>query len=176
MLEHPSYIIAEIPEPVRSQIQNLRDSLNTLTAKLPVEITLAGSSGVGPIPAGTELSFVERQLDRVLSESRAFATRFTAVRSFPNTAIFYLEPIDRLPFEQLHRSLRNSGIPFSDIQWPYNPHCTLRGGTPLTADAASEVLSLSYPKEEFCINSVSVYELDTVAQMAKLRYQRRLNL
>ena len=54
MIEHHSYIVAEIPEPVHSQIQGMRDSLNTLTSKLPVEITLAGSSGVGPIPVGTD--------------------------------------------------------------------------------------------------------------------------
>ena len=54
MTEHRADIVAEIPDPVRSQVQALRDSLNTPTRKLPVEITLAGSSGVGPIPAGTD--------------------------------------------------------------------------------------------------------------------------
>jgi hypothetical protein len=176
MLENPSYIVAEIPEPVRSRIQTMRNSLNTLAAKLPVEITLAGSSGVGPIPAGTDISFIERQLDRVLLQRRAFSTRFSAIRSFPNTAIFYLEPYDRFPFDELHQLLRGSDIPFNGIQWPYNPHCTLRGGAPLTAEAVSELLSLSYPKEEFLVDAVSVYELDRVSRMAKLLCRRTLNL
>jgi hypothetical protein len=76
MIEHRAYIVAEIPEPVRSQVQALRDSLNTLTAKLPVEITLAGSSGVGPIPPGTDLSLIKRHLDRTLPDISPFRARF----------------------------------------------------------------------------------------------------
>ena len=174
MIEHRSYIVAEIPEPVRSQVQALRDSLNTLTAKLPVDITLAGSSGVGPIPVGTDLSLINRHLDRTLSDILPFCARFSAIRTFPNTSIFYLEPFDRSPFDHIHQELRVSGIPFSEIQWPYNPHCTLRGGAPLSAEAASELLSRSFPKEEFWINTVSVYHLDDIRVDFKLLFQRTL--
>src|SRR6267154_2960556 len=159
MIEHPSYIVAEIPEPVCSQVQALRDSLDTLTAKLPVEITLAGSSGVGPIPAGTDLSLIQRHLDRTLSDISPFRARFSAIRTFPNTSIFFLEPFDRSPFDRIHQELRISGIPFSGIRWPYNPHCTLRGGKAFSADAALELASRSFPQEEFWISTVSVYQL-----------------
>ena len=174
MIDHRSYIVAEIPEPVRTQVQALRDSLNTLTAKLPVEITLAGSSGVGPIPVGTDLSLIERHLDRTLSSISPFRTRFSAIRTFPNTSIFYLEPFDRSPFDHLHQELRVSGIPFSEIRWPYNPHCTLRGGAPLSAEAAFELLTRSFPHEEFWINTVSVYHLDDISVDCKLLFQRTL--
>ena len=174
MIEHRSYIVAEVPEPVRSQVQALRDSLNTLTAKLPVEITLAGSSGVGPIPVGTDLSLIKRHLDRTLSDASPFRARFSAIRAFPNTSIFYLEPVDRSPFDHLHQELRISGIPFSEIPWPYNPHCTLRGGAPLDAGAASELLARPFPKEEFQIDTVSVYHLNDIAMDYKLLFQRTL--
>jgi 2'-5' RNA ligase len=174
MIEHRSFIVAEIPEPVRSQVQALRDSLNTLTARLPVEITLAGSSGVGPIPAGTDLSLIKRHLDRILPDIPPFRARFSALRAFPNTSIFYLEPFDRSPFDHLHQQLRTSGIPFSATQWPYNPHCTLRGGEPLGADAALELASRLFPRGEFWINTVSVYQLDSAALDCNLLCQRTL--
>ena len=174
MIEHRAFIVAEIPEPVRSQVQAMRDSLNTLTARLPVEITLAGSSGVGPIPAGTELSLIERHLDRIIPGIAAFRARFSAIRSFPNTSVFYLEPFDRPPFDHLHQQVRVSGIPFSGIRWPYNPHCTLRGGEPLTADAAAELAGRQFPREEFWINAVSVYQLDGASLDCKLLCQRTL--
>jgi 2'-5' RNA ligase len=174
MIEHRSFIVAEIPEPVRSQVQALRDSLKTLTAKLPVEITLAGSSGVGPIPAGTDLSLIKRHLDRILRDISPFRARFSAIRMFPNTSIFYLEPFDRSSFDQLHQELRISGIPFSGNRWPYNPHCTLRGGKPLSAKAASKLAARSFPQEEFWINTVSVYQLDATALDCKLLCQRTL--
>lgn len=166
--------MVEIPEPVRSQVQAIRDSLHTLTAKLPVEITLAGSSGVGPIPPGTDLSLIERCLDRTLAAIRPFAARFSGIRAFPNTSIFYLEPMDRSPFDRLHQELRSSGIPFSAIQWPYTPHCTLRGGAPLSATAAAEVASRSFPQEEFWVNTVSVYQLNGPSLDCKLLCQRTL--
>jgi 2'-5' RNA ligase len=174
VIEHRSFIVAEIPEPVRSQVQATRDSLNTLTAKLPVEITLAGSSGVGPIPAGTDLSLIKRHLDRILPRISPFRARFSAIRAFPNTSIFFLEPFDRSPFDQLHQELRVSGIPFSESQWPYNPHCTLCAGEPLSADAADELASRAFPQEEFWINTVSVYQLDGAALECKLLCQRML--
>src|SRR5690349_20759014 len=121
MIEQSAYIVAEIPEPVRSQVQAIRDSLNTLAAKLPVEITLAGSSGVGPIPAGTDLPLIQRHLDRTLSDIAPFRVRFSAMRKFAETSIFFLEPFDRSPFDHLHQKLRRSGIPFSGIRWPYHP-------------------------------------------------------
>jgi len=174
MIAHRSYIVAEIPEPVRSQVQALRDSLNTLTAKLPVEITLAGSSGVGPIPVGADLSVIKRHLDRTLSDIAPFRVRFSAIRAFPNTSIFFLEPFDRSPFDHLHQELRVSGIPFCEIRWPYNPHCTLRGGEPLSADAAFELASRSFPQEEFWIKTISVYQLDGTSLDCKLLCQRTL--
>jgi len=174
MIEHPSFIVAEIPEPVRSQVQAMRDSLKTLTAKMPVEITLAGSSGVGPIPVGTDLALVQRHLDRTLTDVSPFRVRFSAICKFPNTAIYYLEPFDRFPFDKLHRELRVSGIPFSKNPWPYNPHCTLRGGKPLSADEAGELAARAFPQEEFLINTVSVYHLNVTTVECALLYQRTL--
>lgn len=86
MTHHRSYIVAEIPDPVRSQIQALRDSLNTLTARLPVEITLAGSSGVGPIPIGTDLSLIS-----TTSTEHFLAFRHSARASLP-FALFRTRP------------------------------------------------------------------------------------
>ena len=174
MIAHPSFIVAEIPEPVRAQVQALRDALKTLTARLPVEITLAGSSGVGPIPAGTDLALVQRHLDRLLPGMAPFRARFSAIRSFPNTAIFYLEPFDRAPFDRLHQALRDSGIPFSGTPWPYNPHCTLRGGTALSAEAAAGLAARPFPQEEFWINTISVYQLNATGLECKLLWQRAL--
>jgi 2'-5' RNA ligase len=172
MIEHRSYIVAEIPDPVRSRIQVLRDSLNTPTRKLPVEITLAGSSGVGPIPVGTDLSVIQCHMERILSKISPFRTRFSSIRAFPNTSIFYLEPFDRSPFDHIHQELCSSGIPFSESPWPYNPHCTLRAGEPLDAEAASELLARFFPKEEFQINTVSIYHLNDISLECKLLFQR----
>ncbi len=169
-----SFIVVEIPEPVRSGVQSLRNSLGTRIAKLPVEITIAGSSGVGPIPRGADLSLVERDLVRVLSPFRAFSSSFSAIRFFPNTSTFYLEPVDRSPFDQLHQAIRASGIPFSESRWPYTPHCTLRMGEPFSAEAAADLLRKPIPNEEFRIDTVSAYGVDEGLTDCRLLFQRSL--
>jgi 2'-5' RNA ligase len=129
---------------------------------------------VGPIPAGTDLSLIERHLDRTLSEISPFRAQFSAIRTFPNTSIFYLEPFNRSHFDHLDQELRSSGIPFSEIRWLYTPHCTLCGGEPLSADAAIELASRSFPQAEYWINTVSVYQLDDTSLNCKLLCQRTL--
>jgi len=169
-----SFIVVEIPDPVRSAVQSLRDSLGTRVARLPVEITIAGSSGVGPIPRDADASLVESNLARVLSQFREFTTRFSAIRCFPNTSTYYLEPADRSPFDQLHRAIRDSGIPFSKSPWPFNPHCSLRMGEPFSADAAAELLKRPIPREEFRIDTVSIYGVEQSFADCKLLFQQSL--
>ena len=164
----------EIPEPIRSGVQSLRDSLGTAVARLPVEITIAGSSGVGPILRGADLSLVGRKLVRALSGFRAFSSSFSAIRCFPNTSTFYLEPVDRSPFDQLHQAVGASGIPFSESRWPYNPHCTLRMGEPFSAEAAADLLKRPIPREEFRIDIVSVYGVDESLTNCQLLFQQSL--
>jgi hypothetical protein len=169
-----SYIVVEIPEPVRSAVQSLRNSLGTSIARLPVEITIAGSSGVGPIRPDADSSLVERNLFRVLSQCRAFATRFSAIRCFPNTSIYYLEPADRASFDQLHQAVCTSGIPFSKSPWPYNPHCTLCAGERFSPDAVANLLETPIPQDEFQIGTIAIYGVHPVSRECRLLFQQTL--
>ena len=157
----PAFIVLEIPQPVRDAIQSLRDSLSTLTSRLPVEISVAGSSGIGPIPVGADKDATETSVKRVLSSFEPFTVRFQEVRCFPNTSTYYLAPQDRQPFDRLHDALKQSGIAFGPSPWPYNPHCTLRSGPMTDRISADEILNLSFPKQDFIIDTLSMYELDS---------------
>jgi 2'-5' RNA ligase len=173
----PAFIVLEIPPPVSGAIQSLRDSLATLaapTVRLPVEITVAGSSGVGPIPPGTDRDKTEAALKSVLAGLKPFSVRFQEIRRFPNTNIFYLAPQERQPFDRIYEALAASGITFAPSRWPYNPHCTLRGGPMTDRDSAEAILTLPFPKQEFVIDTVSVYELDPATVTCHLSFQSRI--
>ena len=159
MTQYPAGIVVDIPEPIRSRIQSIRESLSTITAKLPVEITVAGSSGLGFIPPGTYLSKIIGEIDRIASEIVPFEVSFSEIRSFPNSFIFYLAPSDRKLFDSLHRALCVSSIPFSESPFPFIPHCTLRDGEPLTQNQIDGIFSIPFPKESFLIDSISIYEI-----------------
>ena len=170
----PAYIVLEISSPVREVIQSIRDALATAAARLPVEITVAGSSGVGPIQPGTDKNETETALRSALAGAKPFRVRFQEIRRFPNTNIFYLAPEDRQPFDKIHELLKRSGINFGPNPWPYNPHCTLRGGPMSVRTSAEDILKLSFPREEFVIDTLSIYEFDPHNAKCHLSFQSRL--
>jgi 2'-5' RNA ligase len=170
----PAYIVLEIPPPVRGEIQSMRDSLATPAARLPVEITVAGSSGIGSIPPGTDKNQTEAALKSALTTLKPFRARFQEIRRFPNTDIFYLAPEDRQPFDQIHEALKRSGIAFGSNSWPYNPHCTLRGGPMTDSSSGEEIFKLSFPKADFVIDTLSIYEFDPRTVTSHLAFQTKM--
>lgn len=141
-----SYLVADVPEPVRSRIQALREAFGTPTALLPVEITLLGSSGVGPIPAGTPIRVIQEQIDLLFAPIAPWDVSFSGIRVFPDTAIAYLAPVDRCCFDRIHSMLRDSALPRTESEFPYNPHCSLRCG-PATPVELSSILEQAFPKD-----------------------------
>lgn len=169
----PSYVVAEIPEPVRSEIQDMRDALGTPTARLPVEITLLGSSGVGPIPTGTSIESILFEVESVFSSVEPWEVAFSEIRVFPNTSIAYLAPVARDSFDHVHSLLCDSSLPRSGSLFPYNPHCSLRSGS-ATKDEISDILSRDFPRASFMIDTISVYDFDNEAVQCNLVHQMKL--
>jgi 2'-5' RNA ligase len=171
----PACVVLEIAPPVSEAIQSIRDSLDSLTSRLPVEITIAGSSGLGPIPIGTDKSKTENSLKTLLNGFEPFRVRFQEIRCFPNTDIFYLAPQERQPFDSIHQALKESEIPFSPSPWPYNPHCTLRASPKVDRISTEEIFRLPFPKEEFVIDTLSVYELNPQTLTCHLSFQAKMS-
>ena len=169
----PSYVVAEIPEPIRSKIQTMRESFGTPTALLPVEITLLGSSGVGPIPAGTPIQTIQEQIDLLFAPIAPWTVSFAEIKAFPNTAIAYLSPVDRNCFDRIHAILRAPAIPHTESAFPFHPHCSLRSGA-ATPEELSRVLKHSFPVEQFWIDTISVFDFDSSAVHCDLIYRRTL--
>jgi 2'-5' RNA ligase len=170
----PTFIVLEIPSPVSEAVQSIRNFLATPTSRLPVEITVAGSSGVGPILPGADKNKTEAVLKSALAGLKPFQVRFQEIRCFPNTNIFYLAPQERQPFDQIHEILKTSELTFAPNRWPYNPHCTLRNGPLADPASAEDVFQLSFPKQDFVIDTLSIYEFDPRAITCHLSFQTKL--
>jgi hypothetical protein len=112
ILDTNSYIIAEIEDPAMTEILNLRNKFDKVTAQLPVEITLAGSSGVGPISPGQSIDAIINQIDQILASVTPFKFTFKDFNRFENSKIYYLEPRDRKEFDMLHTCFSESSITF----------------------------------------------------------------
>ena len=51
MAGHPIYVVLELPEPAATAVLTIRRRYDPRLAGFPAEITVAGSSGVGPLMA-----------------------------------------------------------------------------------------------------------------------------
>jgi 2'-5' RNA ligase len=157
----PTFIVAELPEAIAAWVRSVRQELEPGIAHMPCEITLAGSSGVGHLKVGQKLEDIERTLSELLEHHLPFEAQFLRVGNFPNSEIFFLEPV-RAPFDELHSLIANSALEFEANPFPFNPHCSLKGFTPLQSGDRERLEQLFVPAEPFSIRSVSVYEIENM--------------
>ncbi|MBL9099641.1 MAG: 2'-5' RNA ligase family protein [Myxococcales bacterium] len=156
-LAFPTYICLDVPEPQASHVAAVRRRHCERLREFPVEITVAGSSGIGAIRPQLQWHEVERDLRAFCAATRPIAAEFGGVVRFPDTDIFSLALGDPMPFEALHAALKQSGVRFEDSQFPFFPHCTLRMQGPLTEAAVSELFALRVPGR-FVLSTLSLYQ------------------
>jgi 2'-5' RNA ligase superfamily len=155
----PTFVVAELPDPVATWIRELRGKFEPDIAHLPAEITLAGSSGVGPITLGQSVAFVQQRLTTALIGRLPFEARFIGIGNFPGTEIFFATP-EGEPFNVLHAAVVASGIKFGSSRFSYNAHCSLKGFTSLKPGQREALELTSVPVKPFTISTVSVYEME----------------
>lgn len=149
------YVVVDIPEPVARAVTEARRRFSPMRAEYPVEIGIAGSSGVGPIHPDQADDEAFEILTEVAAAVSPFEARFTEVRRFPGTDLFHLAPANRAPFDDMHARLLACGIQFYDSPHPYSPHCTI-SGVHLTETQAGEIRALRID-EPFRVERMAVY-------------------
>ena len=157
-LHDPTYVCLDLPEPQRSQIRRIREEFCDRLVSFPVEITIAGSSGIGAIAAGAAWESVEAKLLAICAHTAPILTRFGGVVRFPRTDTFVLSVRDPMPFVALHEALKHSGIPFEASAYPFFPHCSLRMSGPLSPEAVNRLFALRFD---------DVFEIDRLTLQAR---------
>lgn len=157
MINGDVYSVLDVPEPIAGRVMALRQHFqDEFMLSLPVEITISGSSGVGPLEYDQELEEVFQQVNRIAQCNSPFPARFGEVLRFPGTDIFVFTLQDEAPFIQLHKQLVQSALHFQPSPYPFKPHCTIRRGIPVSEEEVAELMTLRM-EEEFIIASLSLY-------------------
>lgn len=151
----------EVPPPVAGRVAAIRREWNSWRVALPVEITLAGSSGAGV------LRYHESELDAIFATLDAFARRFApiairfdSVALFPGTKVVYLAPNDPAPLVALHAALTQSGLRFERSPHPFTPHCTLADLEVAATELPADFQKLALPQIEIVLDTLSLVQLD----------------
>ena len=163
MFPFPAFIVLDLPPAIAGDVAALRRQADPNFPPLPVEITLTGSSGVGPLEREQSRDAVFASLDGLAAQTCVFQTAFCAIARFEGSPILYLRPENAIPFRALHESLRKSAIRFAPSPFPYTPHCTIRSHSAGMPDAAevARITALPVPTQPFLLDTLSLYEIDS---------------
>ena len=128
LITKPTFFIAELGGDAVELVRSMRMRFNPDNVQWPADITIARSSGVGTLKNGQSLDFIVETLKPIVSTLKFSEVEFISIERFPDTGIYYLK-LQRANFDQMHKAVVSSGLQFNDIEWPYNPHCTLHWKT-----------------------------------------------
>ncbi len=157
-----TFIVLDVPSPMAETVLALRREFGSWRAALPVEITLAGSSGLGVLRYHeSELVKVIETLDEIARGFAPIVTRFRSVALFPGTKVFYFVPDEAAPFFALQAALSKSGLRFERSPFAFTPHCTLADLETVTLKLPASFQALALPDTEIVLDTLSVYNLDS---------------
>lgn len=137
------FIIAKLGGEAGEQIKAINERFDPRLARYKApHVTITGSSGVGPIPASTDIVELQEKVAPIASTTVPMSLRFGPPMRFMQTEIVVLplDPHGRLRI--LHDRLASSGLSFGRARFTFSPHCTLSLYPTLTSDAARELLEL----------------------------------
>jgi len=164
------YIVLDLQGEAGEEVMSARRRFGyDYLGALPVEITVAGSGGVGsPRERGDPRRLFEA-LDSITKATPAIRGRFGKPHRFPETDIFVLPLEDPQPVLSLHERIKNCGVAFEPSPFEFFPHCTLTQKPEPTEDEVQAVLAVEIDSQ-FSAKMLSVYEMEAFP-LVKLRYR-----
>lgn len=141
------FVLAPVCGPVGERILELQRRYDPkLAAAHAPHVTLVGSSGVGPIEAGTSLEAVRAALEPIARATPPVEVRFGAPTRFMQTNIVSLPLDPNGPVRALYERLRGSGLPFGPARFAFTPHVTLSYFPTLDRQRERELLAVRIPE------------------------------
>lgn len=120
------FIIAPIGGPAGVRIAELQRHYDPkLAAMNAPHVTLAGSSGVGPVTAGTSEEQLRRALEPVARETAPLELIFGPPTRFMQTNVVSVHLDPNGPIRELFDRIRASGLTFGPARFAFTPHATI---------------------------------------------------
>ncbi len=123
---HGIFILAPLGGEAGARIAELQAAYDPkLARESPPHVTLAGSSGVGPVLPDTPREAVRAALAPVVADTPPLVLRFQAPHRFLQTNIVVLPLDPHGALRQLHDRVAASGLRFGRARFTFTPHATL---------------------------------------------------
>jgi 2'-5' RNA ligase len=135
------FIIAPIEGPVGERIAALQAEHDPRILKLGrPHVTIAGSSGVGPVASNTPTEELEAALRPIADTTAPITLRFGPPTRFMQTEIVVLPLDPHGPLRTLHERIKMSGLKTAEPRFFFTPHVTLSLYRELPKDVLSALL------------------------------------
>lgn len=157
---HDSFVVVDVPAPLAQHVRGIRRQYGSARQFLPVEITIAGSSGVGVFAPEQDASEALRLVGEIAAGAAPFEFELAGVERFPRSGVFYYAIKDPAPLVALHRHLVGSRLRFKPSPFPFAPHLTIDTFEDAGAELEAELRALAVPAGPQAATSMSVYALN----------------
>ncbi|HEV7955787.1 MAG TPA: 2'-5' RNA ligase family protein [Marisediminicola sp.] len=137
------FVIAPIVGDSGERIASLQREYDPRLARLDQtpHVTLAGSSGMGPIAADTTTAELEARLGPIAADTAPITLRFGRPTRFMQTQIVVLPLDPHGPLRTLHERIKTSGLRAAHPRFFFTPHVTLSLYRELPQDLLSALLA-----------------------------------
>ena len=169
-------LVFDLPEAEwMAEIRRMRFAYDRARALFPIEIAVAGSSGLGWFSPGQTPEVIIGHVRTIAQSIPPFMCTFSRVEAFPQSRVYYLALTNEEPFHSFQRTLAASPLHFEATEFHYKPHCTIAALPEAAPPAAhAELAAFPIPTSAATISSLSLYAVN--ASINGCRHVSRLRL
>ncbi len=155
-------LVFDLPDEAwTAEIRRLRGVYDPARVQFPVEITIAGSSGLGWFSPSQSIDVIAAKVREIAQAATPFQCAFSRVEAFPQSCVYFLALKDEQPFHSFQRKLSASTLHFEPVAFSYKPHCTIAElSDDAAASAHAELAAFPVPRDGITISSVSLYSVN----------------
>lgn len=140
------FLIAPIEDPLGARLHDLQRKHDPKLARaFPPHLTLAGSSGLGAVHAGTSLAELRRALAPIAAATAPLVLALGTPHRFMQSDVVVLPMDPHGPLRELHDAIGRSGLRFEQPKFTFTPHVTLSFYRELSKEEAAELLAVRVP-------------------------------
>jgi 2'-5' RNA ligase len=152
------FVLGELSGPVAERIHDISRQYDPKMARRirKPHVTLAGSSGVGPIAPTTSVEELRRRLEPIAQTTAPIELTFQPPHRFLQTDIIVLPFDPHGSLRTLHDRIATSGLFFQKPRFNFSPHVTMTLYRTLTRDAVRELMAVRIT-EPVVLNSLQLY-------------------
>jgi 2'-5' RNA ligase len=136
------FVIANIPGAMGERLAELQRKFDPRILRLGApHVTIAGSSGMGPIAPDTSVDELEQKLGPIAATTAPLQLRLGRPTRFMQTEIVVLPLDPHGPLRTLHERIKTSGLRSAAPRFYFTPHVTINLYRELPREARAELLA-----------------------------------